>query len=52
MTLRPLAHESVFTYGDARINNIMMKHDLGSSDQYVVTGIIDWEDSGTYLYYP
>lgn len=47
-----LAHESVFTHGDVRTNNIMVKHDLGSSDQYVVTGIIDWEDSGFYpLYY-
>ena len=46
------ANESVFTHGDVRTNNIMVKHDLNSSDQYVVTGVIDWEDSGFYpLYY-
>ncbi|KAH1543790.1 hypothetical protein KXX57_005734 [Aspergillus fumigatus] len=47
-----LEHGSVFTHGDVRTDNIMVKHDPGSSDQYVVTGIIDWEDSGFYpLYY-
>jgi hypothetical protein len=47
-----LEHGSVFTHGDVRTANIMVKQDPGSSDQYVVTGIIDWEDSGFYpLYY-
>lgn len=47
-----LAHGSVFTHDDVRTNYIMVKQDPGSSDQYVVTGIIDWEDSGFYpLYY-
>ncbi|GAA88466.1 phosphotransferase family protein [Aspergillus luchuensis] len=46
-----LAHESVFTHGDVRTDNIMVKQDPGSSGQYIVTGIIDWEDSGFYPFY-
>ncbi|GFG16442.1 hypothetical protein IFM61392_09509 [Aspergillus lentulus] len=46
-----LEHGSVFTHGDARTDNIMVKQDARSSDQYVVTGIIDWEDSGFYPHY-
>lgn len=39
---------SVFSLGDIRTDNIMGKQNPGSSGQYVVTGIIDWEDSGFY----
>ncbi|RAK85935.1 phosphotransferase family protein [Aspergillus costaricaensis CBS 115574] len=46
-----LAHESVFTHGDVRTDNVMVKQDPGSSGQYIVTGIIDWEDSGFYPFY-
>ncbi|OJI90950.1 hypothetical protein ASPTUDRAFT_186735 [Aspergillus tubingensis CBS 134.48] len=46
-----LAHESVFTHGDVRTDNIMVKQDPGSSGQWIVTGIIDWEDSGFYPFY-
>src|SRR5699024_167118 len=42
---------SVFTHGDIRTDNIMAKQDPNSSGRYVVTGIIDWEDSGFYLPY-
>lgn len=42
---------SVFTHGDVRTSNIMVKQDLDSGGQYVVTGIIDWEDSGFYPFY-
>ncbi|KAJ9312544.1 hypothetical protein DTO271D3_7246 [Paecilomyces variotii] len=42
---------SVFTHGDIRKENIMVKRDSGSRDSYVVTGIIDWEDSGFYPEY-
>lgn len=42
-----LTHESVFTHGDVRTDNIMVKKDP-DTDDYVVTGIIDWEDSGFY----
>lgn len=43
-----LMHGSVFTHGDIRTSNIMVNQDPSSSDQFVVTGIIDWEDSGFY----
>ncbi|KAH8434553.1 uncharacterized protein LDX57_012196 [Aspergillus melleus] len=48
-----LEHGSVFTHGDIRTANIMVKQDPSSKDQwYVVSGVIDWEDSGFYpLYY-
>ncbi|GAB1201945.1 hypothetical protein APSETT445_000543 [Aspergillus pseudonomiae] len=46
-----LADGSVFTHGDVRTSNVMVKQDLGSSGQYVVTAIIDWEDSGFYPFY-
>lgn len=38
---------SVFSHGDIRTANIMVKQD-GDSGRYVVTGVIDWEDSGFY----
>lgn len=38
------ARRSVFTHGDIRTANITVKQDPDSSGQYVVTGIIDWED--------
>jgi len=38
--------ESVFTHGDLRTENIMVEIDQNSD--CVVTGIIDWEDSGFY----
>ncbi|OJJ32890.1 hypothetical protein ASPWEDRAFT_42928 [Aspergillus wentii DTO 134E9] len=46
-----LMNKSVFTHGDVRPDNIMVKQDPSSSGQYVVTGIIDWEDSGFYPFY-
>ncbi|KAI2888630.1 hypothetical protein CBS63078_10470 [Aspergillus niger] len=46
-----LARGSVFTHGDVRTSNIMVKQDPSSGGQYVVTGIIDWEDSGFYPFY-
>ncbi|CAG8348286.1 unnamed protein product [Penicillium salamii] len=36
---------SVFTHGDIRQDNILVKLD---QDVWIVTGIIDWEDSGFY----
>ena len=43
---------SVFTHGDVKTENIMVKQDLtNSSSHYIVTGIIDWEDSGFYPAY-
>ncbi|OJJ42142.1 hypothetical protein ASPZODRAFT_137454 [Penicilliopsis zonata CBS 506.65] len=39
---------SVFTHGDVRTDNIMVKKDPGTTDGYIVTGVIDWEDSGFY----
>ncbi|GKZ29603.1 hypothetical protein AbraIFM66950_005757 [Aspergillus brasiliensis] len=45
------AQESVFTHGDIRTDNIMVMQEPGSSGQYIVTGIIDWEDSGFYPFY-
>lgn len=46
-----LTRGSLFTHGDVRTSNIMVKKDLDSGGQYVVTGIIDWEDSGFYPFY-
>ncbi|PYH87751.1 hypothetical protein BO71DRAFT_404391 [Aspergillus ellipticus CBS 707.79] len=40
-----LMEKSVFTHGDVRPDNIMVKQD---GDRYTVTGIIDWEFSGFY----
>lgn len=45
-----LTHGPVFTHGDVRTDNIMVKKDP-DIDDYVVTGIIDWEDSGFYPAY-
>ncbi|KMU75056.1 hypothetical protein CISG_04343 [Coccidioides immitis RMSCC 3703] len=42
-------HESVFTHGDVRTDNIMVKQD--PNGRYIVTGIIDWEYSGFYPEY-
>ncbi|OJD25358.1 hypothetical protein ACJ73_03271 [Blastomyces percursus] len=42
---------SVFTHGDFRRENIMVKQDPYNNDAYLVTGIIDWEDSGFYPEY-
>ncbi|OJD10587.1 hypothetical protein AJ78_08447 [Emergomyces pasteurianus Ep9510] len=42
---------SVFTHGDIRRENIMVKQDPYNNNTYVVTGIIDWEDSGFYPEY-
>ncbi|RAK98799.1 aminoglycoside phosphotransferase family protein [Aspergillus ibericus CBS 121593] len=46
-----LANGSVFTHGDVRTANIMVKQDPSRGVQYVITGIIDWEDSGFYPFY-
>lgn len=40
---------SVFTHGDIRQDNIMVK--LSQDNGWVVTGLIDWEDSGFYPEY-
>ncbi|KAH8689044.1 hypothetical protein BGW36DRAFT_420989 [Talaromyces proteolyticus] len=45
-----LTHGLVFTHGDVRTENIIVKKDP-SIDGYVVTGIIDWGDSGFYPAY-
>ncbi|KAJ9302758.1 hypothetical protein DTO271G3_132 [Paecilomyces variotii] len=42
---------SVFTHGDIRKENIMVKRDSDNPDSYIVSGIIDWEDSGFYPEY-
>ncbi|EER42637.1 conserved hypothetical protein [Histoplasma capsulatum H143] len=42
---------SVFTHGDVRRENIMVKQDPYNNNTYMVTGIIDWEDSGFYPEY-
>ena len=39
---------SVFTHGDVRTENIMVKQHPSINGHYIVTGIIDWEDSGFY----
>lgn len=44
--------KSVFTHGDIGTDNIMVKQDPDSSGQYIVTGIIDWEDSCFYPPWP
>ncbi|KAF7630275.1 hypothetical protein AFLA_010902 [Aspergillus flavus NRRL3357] len=41
---------SVFTHGDVRINNIMVKKEPSPSGEYIVTGIIEEDD--WYLYLP
>lgn len=46
-----LIHGSVFTHGDVRTANIMVKQDPCDNDYYIITGIIDWEDSGFYPAY-
>ncbi|KAE8383915.1 hypothetical protein BDV26DRAFT_287327 [Aspergillus bertholletiae] len=45
---RTLTPGSVFTHGDVRTSNIMVKQDPDPGGQSAVTGIIDWEDSGFY----
>ncbi|KAK2801102.1 hypothetical protein FQN49_008918 [Arthroderma sp. PD_2] len=42
---------SVFTHGDLKKTNIMVKQDPGNANTYTVTGVIDWEDSGFYPEY-
>ncbi|RDW81313.1 aminoglycoside phosphotransferase family protein [Aspergillus mulundensis] len=42
---------SVFTHGDLKKSNIMVQQEPENADTYVVTGIIDWEDSGFYPEY-
>lgn len=42
---------SVFTHGDIRRDNIMVKQDPSNNNAYVVAGIIDWENSRFYLNY-
>ncbi|KAI1947356.1 hypothetical protein LOZ53_001460 [Ophidiomyces ophidiicola] len=46
---RPSVQGSVFTHGDVRTDNIMVKRDPNGC--YKVTGIIDWELSGFYPEY-
>ncbi|KAJ5571990.1 hypothetical protein N7535_005650 [Penicillium sp. DV-2018c] len=46
----PSMLRSVFTHGDLRAANIMVKHDP-HFDRHTITGIIDWEDSGFYPAY-
>lgn len=43
------AEDCVFTHGDVRPANIMVKTD--DDNNYVASGIIDWEDSGFYPEY-
>ncbi|KAJ5611502.1 hypothetical protein N7528_008607 [Penicillium herquei] len=42
---------SVFTHADLKKSNIMVQQDSENPGFYVVTGIIDWEDSGFYPEY-
>lgn len=42
---------SVFTHGDLKKSNVMVKQDPVDANAYTVTGIIDWEDSGFYPEY-
>ncbi|KAL5360689.1 kinase-like domain-containing protein [Aspergillus floccosus] len=44
-------HGSVFSHGDVCTDNIMVKRDQSDNGPYIVTGIIDWEDSGFYPAY-
>jgi len=46
-----MLHGSVFTHGDVRADNIMVTRDPNINGHYIVTGIIDWEDSGFYPAY-
>ncbi|CAG8165641.1 unnamed protein product, partial [Penicillium nalgiovense] len=46
-----MAHRLVFTHGDVRVDNIMVTKDRSINGHYIVTGIIDWEDSGFYPAY-
>lgn len=46
-----IAHGLVFTHGDVRIDNIMVKKNPDIKGHCFVTGIIDWEDSGFYPAY-
>jgi aminoglycoside phosphotransferase len=46
----PSMLRSVFTHGDLRTANIMVKQDP-HVDRHTITGIIDWEDSGFYPAY-
>lgn len=46
-----MAHRLVFTHGDVRVDNIMVTKDRNINGHYIVTGIIDWEDSGFYPAY-
>ncbi|KAB8067305.1 hypothetical protein BDV29DRAFT_186402 [Aspergillus leporis] len=43
--------EVVFTHGDVRTDNIMVKQDTDINRSYVVTGIIDWVYSDFYPTY-
>ncbi|EGD84522.1 hypothetical protein H112_08229 [Trichophyton rubrum D6] len=42
---------AVFTHGDLKKSNIMVKQTSEDPNQYTITGIIDWEDSGFYPEY-
>ncbi|KAJ5281030.1 hypothetical protein N7478_006402 [Penicillium angulare] len=42
---------SVFTHGALKKCNIMVEEDPEKADFYVVSGVIDWEDSGFYPEY-
>ncbi|KAG6056234.1 hypothetical protein E4U32_005833 [Claviceps aff. humidiphila group G2b] len=46
--LMPLTNKIVFTHGDIRPANIMVRREDG---KWTVTAIIDWEDSGFYPEY-
>jgi hypothetical protein len=41
------SEDCVFTHGDVWMANIMVKPS-GNNDDYIVSGIIDWENSGFY----
>ncbi|CAG8958701.1 hypothetical protein HYFRA_00011543 [Hymenoscyphus fraxineus] len=47
--LPPSSNECVFTHGDLRPANIMVKQNAESN--YIISGIIDWEMSGFYPEY-
>jgi Predicted aminoglycoside phosphotransferase len=51
MIILIVAHRLVFTHGDVRVDNIMVTKDRNINGHYIVTGIIDWEDSGFYPAY-
>ncbi|KAF9891441.1 hypothetical protein FE257_003907 [Aspergillus nanangensis] len=44
-------HGSVFTHADLKKSNIMVQEDPSRAGFYIVTGVIDWEDSGFYPEY-